>query len=171
MNALDLVIIIVFVPAIVSGLSKGLIRQVASIVSIVLSVWLAFKFTSALSAVLKTTLDVGDGLLDILSFVVILIAVAIAVNFLAGLAVKVIRLALLGWLDRLLGIAFAFLKAFIVAGLLLTLFNAVNDNFHIVKDEVMESSLLYKPLNEFADEVFPYLKDLLSPDAEAGGTA
>jgi len=167
MNAFDLVIVIAFVPALVNGISKGLVRQVASLVAIVLSVWLASRFTSVLSEWLRTSLSVSDGLLDIISFVLILIAVAIAVNALAGIVVKLIKVVMLGWLDKLLGIAFAVLKAALVVGLLLILFNALNDSLKLVPQEVLDSSLLYAPLNEFANAIFPYLRGLFGQGTEA----
>ena len=44
MNTLDIVILLLFIPGIVRGISKGFIEQVISLVGIVLSAYLAFKF-------------------------------------------------------------------------------------------------------------------------------
>ena len=45
--------------------------------------------------------------------------------------------------------------------LLLMLFNSLNGQFHLVNQKVLDSSLLYGPLLNLANSVFPYLKALI----------
>ena len=49
MGILDIVLLICFVPAIVSGVTKGFIRQVVEIVAILAGAWVAFRCSSMLS--------------------------------------------------------------------------------------------------------------------------
>ena len=44
MNVLDIVLIILFIPAIIRGISKGFIEQVIALASLFLSAWLAYLF-------------------------------------------------------------------------------------------------------------------------------
>ena len=68
---------------------------------------------------------------------------------------------MLGWLNKLLGIAFAFLKTALIVGLVIMLFNSLNDNFHLIQEETLAESVLYGPLKNLAYTVFPYLKEML----------
>ena len=46
MNTLDIILLILFIPGLIRGMSKGFIEQAVSLVGIVLSVYLAFRFSS-----------------------------------------------------------------------------------------------------------------------------
>lgn len=68
---------------------------------------------------------------------------------------------MLGWVNKLLGVAFSFLKCALVIGLIIMAFNSLNNSFHIISEEELAKSILYPPLKDIAYTVFPYLKDLL----------
>lgn len=53
------------------------------------------------------------------------------------------------------------LKATLIIGILIILFNTLNTSFRIVDEAVMEKSVLYSPIKRIAYEVFPYFKELL----------
>ena len=44
MNVLDIIILLLFLPGIIRGLTKGLIEQAVSLAGIVASVWAAYKY-------------------------------------------------------------------------------------------------------------------------------
>ena len=45
MNTLDIVILLLFIPGIIRGLSKGFLEQAISLAGVVLSVYLAYRFS------------------------------------------------------------------------------------------------------------------------------
>lgn len=161
MNTVDIILLIAFVPALVSGLSKGFIHQVFSLVATVLSVWMAFKFTNAVGVLIEPLLEVNKTILWVLSFVIILVGVILLVNFLGKLAEKLVKVVMLGWLDKLLGVVFAILKAALVIGLVILLFDPVNRIIPLVNKDLISGSVLYEPLHDLAQLIFPYLKTLL----------
>ena len=61
----------------------------------------------------------------------------------------------------ILGLIFSLLKAALVIGLVLVLFDTLNLKFSLVKPETLDQSVLYAPLRDAAYKVFPYLKALL----------
>ena len=75
---------------------------------------------------------------------------------------KVIKLIMLGWLNRLLGAVFALVKWLLVMGLLAVAFNSINETLGLVKPDVIAQSHLYPIHTDIADIVFPYLKNLLT---------
>ena len=161
MNTVDIILLVAFVPALVSGLSKGFIHQVFSLVGMVLSVWMAFKFTNTLCAWLGPMLEVNKTVLWVISFIIIVVAVILLVNFLGSLVEKLVKVVMLGWLDMLLGVVLAIVKAALAIGVAVLLFDAVNDKLSLVNAEVLSKSVLYTPLHDVAQLIFPYLKTLL----------
>ena len=100
--------------------------------------------------------------MKVVAFAFIFIAVAAALALLGKLLEGTIRLVMLGWLNRLLGVAFSLLKAGLIVGLVIMAFCSLNDTFDFVSKETLEQSVLFPPLKDMAYTVFPYLKDLLS---------
>lgn len=161
MSILDIILIICFIPAIINGIRKGFISQVLSIVSLIGGVWLAFEFSSTVSEWLGQYIQTSANILHIASFAIIMIGVFIAIGLICRLLEGILNIVMLGWLNKLLGIAFAFLKTALIIGLIIMLFNSLNNTFHIVQEEKLAESVLYGPLKNLAYTVFPYLKEML----------
>ena len=161
MNVLDIILLLCFVPAIIGGLRRGFIAQVVAIISIILGIWLSFKFSAVLSGWLGQWIEAGEQVLHVISFAVIMILAILALAAVGKLIEATVKIILLGWLNRLLGLIFALLKYALIIGLLLMLFNSLNGQIHMVDKEVLDSSLLYGPLLNLANSVFPYLKALI----------
>lgn len=162
MNIIDIIILLCFVPAIINGLRKGLVAQVVAIISIVLGVWLSFKFSSAVSGWMAGLFDgASPTVLEIVAFTVILVVVIFALFALGKIIEASIKIVMLGWLNRLLGLLFSLLKCTLIVGLVIIMFSSLNSSLHLVSEKVLADSILYPPFKETAYSVFPYLKDLI----------
>ena len=73
-----------------------------------------------------------------------------------------IKIILLGWLNKLLGLVFSLFKYVLVIGLLIILFDSINGKFSLVSDEFLDSSFLYSGIRSISWSVFPYLKSLFA---------
>ena len=161
MSTPDIIILICFLPAIISGITKGFIEQVIALVSLILGAWLAFKFSTVVSDWLKPYFEVSETVLNVISFAVIMVAVVLVLFVLSKILTGVTKLVMLGWLDRLLGLVFALLKARLIIGILIILFDTLNVKFEFVEEKVLDESVLYAPIRDIAYMIFPYLKELL----------
>lgn len=161
MNILDIIILICFVPALVQGLRKGFIAQVIAIVSILAGVYLSFRFSTAVSMWLSQYIQGSEQVLKIVAFALILIGVAAALTVVGKLIEGLFKIVMLGWLNKLLGAVFSLLKCALITGLLIMVFNSINNTFSLVAEEELAKSVLYPPLKDIAYTVFPYLKEML----------
>lgn len=124
MNLLDFVLVVVLALALIRGLMRGMIRQVASLLGILAGFLAAGYFYLHLSSLLKVFFP-ATAYLDLLSYGVIFITAWIAVILLGFLAVRLSRLMMMSWADRLLGGIFGLVKAtavWVVLVAVLTLF-------------------------------------------------
>lgn len=161
MGTLDIIILICFIPAIVRGISKGFIEQAVALVSVILGAWMAYRFSSLACEWLKPYLEVSDTVLNVAAFAAIALAVVI-ILFIAGkMLTGIVKLVMLDWADRVLGFIFAILKAGLVIGLVIILFDTVNIRFELVDTAKLDASVLYNPIKDAAYVIFPYLKELL----------
>ena len=161
MHTLDIILAICFVPALIRGISKGFIEQAMAFAAFFLSVWMAFRFSSLAALWLKPRLEVNDTLLNVIAFVLVLVAVSVAMVLLGKLLSKFIKVVMLGWLDKLLGVLFGFLFTALILGVAIVSFDALNTRFALVAAEKLDSSVLYTSLRATAWFLFPYLKELI----------
>lgn len=162
MNILDIILLVCFIPAIISGLRKGFIAQVVAIISIVLGVWLSVKFATLVGNWISQWIEASPQLINIISFAIIFIAVAVLLFTIGKLIEATIKIIMLGWLNKLLGVLFSMLKCILIIGFLIIVFEAINDTFGLVPESYLSDSLLYAPFRDIADSVFPLFKELLS---------
>ena len=160
MNILDAIILICLIPALIQGLKKGFISQVISIVSLIAGVWMSFEFSTAVSAWLAQYVEASEKLLKIASFAIIMIGVFIILGIVGKSLEGILKFVMLGWLNRLLGVAFAFIKTGLVIGIVIILFNSLNNSLNLVSEETLAQSVLYPPLKDMAYTIFPYLKEI-----------
>ena len=161
MNIIDIIILVCCVPALFHGFSKGFVSQAISLVALVLGVWLSFKFSAPLGNWLKTFADLPGAILHIIAFALILVIVMLVLMLIGKAIEKVLKVAMLGWLNKLLGIVFALLKTVLVIGLVIILFDAIYNLIPFVSSKTLDDSVLYNPIKSIANTVFPFLKELI----------
>ena len=160
MTTLDIILLICFVPGIIRGISKGFLEQALALAGVVLSVWAAFHFSTLVCGWLKPYFDISERALNVIAFVIILVAISLAVLLLAKLLTKVAEMAMLGWVNRVLGLVFALAVNALIIGVIVIMFDTVNVKFGFVKPEVLDGSIVYTSLRDLSYFVFPYLKEL-----------
>ena len=136
MAILDIVILLCFIPAIVSGISKGFVKQVIDFVAILLAAWAAFRFSTMLSEWLGTYVTLDPTVLKVICFVLIAIVVALILNLIGVLITKALQKLSLGFFNRLLGLVFGVLKVGLIIGLVILLFETHRQH-HLPHPEIL----------------------------------
>ena len=168
MNTLDIVLLVLFIPGIIRGLTKGFLEQAISLVGIFLSAYLAYRFYGRVGELIGPVLGLTDSALAIVSFVLLLMVILTVLIVLSKLLTKLIQMATLDWLNRILGLALSILVTAMALGLLITVFDSLNEKFNLVGDSpVLSGSVMYNLLKDFAGIAFPFLKELFAPAADA----
>ena len=160
MGTIDLIILACFIPAIVIGLKDGFVRQLVALGSIVLGLFLSIKFSDMVGQWLMERWHLEPFWIKVISFSAIFIVVALLLNLLGKLIEKVIKITMLGWLNRLLGLALALVACALIVGTLIYMVNSANDLLQFLPEEKIAESRFYRPLLHMVEVVFPYLKSL-----------
>ena len=171
MGTLDIILLICFIPAIVRGIQKGFVEQLVAIVALLLGAWLAFKFSTPLSTWASGFISLEPKVLQVVSFIVIVVLAVLILNLLGKLITSTLKVASLSWVNRLLGLVFALLKAALVIGLLIYLFDSLNDKWSLINPDTLNESIVYSTLRTGAENVFPYLKEFISGNAAPANDA
>lgn len=115
MSLLDISILTVLGLGGLRGLLRGLIKEAAALTALVLGGWLAFRFHEKAAVLLYGMVPVPVA--RMIAFVVLLVLVGLAAHLIGNLLTKLIRLALLGWVNRLGGLILGTIEGALVLGM------------------------------------------------------
>ncbi len=160
MNYLDIIICIPLAWALYKGFRKGLILEIASLVSLVIGIWAAYQFSATTGDYLIKYFTLSNNVLPLVSFIVTFLVVVIAIHFLAKALERIIKLAALGLINRLAGALFSFLKVGLIVGTLLYAGSLIDDSVGVLPNDIKKESLVYEPIISAPPKMLPMLKDL-----------
>ena len=106
-------------------------------------------------------MDVSPAVLQAIAFTIILLGVFFALTLAGKMLEGIVKIVMLGWLNKLLGVVFALLKVVLAIGLFILLFDSVTTALEIDCSKTISESLFYTPIKDFADVFFPYMKELI----------
>ena len=163
MGVLDIVLLVIFIPAIIRGITKGFVEQLAALLSIFLSAYVAYLFADKVGVWLSQWITFNSPtVLYILSFVVVIILCVLVMNLVAKVLSKVIDAIALGWLNRILGFVIAIFNTALVLGIIFVIFNDINAKYLQLNTQFMQDSVIYTWINKLTEIVFPYLEGLFT---------
>ena len=157
MSYFDIIFMILFAWSGYNGFRQGFIKSLASLAALLLGIWGAVKFSGLTCNLLAEHFESSAQYLPLIGFAVTFILIIIAVHMLAGVLDKMVSSIALGFVNKLLGIAFGILKVAFIVSIILVIINNINKNYQILPEKQVEKSFLYIPLSNFAPTIFPYL--------------
>lgn len=143
---MDIVIGILLVIGLYKGIKNGLFVEIASLVSFILGVFIAIKFSYVVKSVLENSVSWNPQIIQIASFIITLILVVIGVHLLAKIFTKIADFAVLGWVNKLAGAILGTLKIALLIGTVLSLVQKINTKNQFISKEKQDSSIFYKPV-------------------------
>lgn len=121
MNWLDFAIILVIIGVVILAYLAGLIREAVTFAAAILGIVIAGVLYDDLAADILTFMDDQDAA-EAISFMILVGAVYLFGQIVAFMLSRTASLLMLGWVDRIGGAFFGFLKGLIIVQALLILF-------------------------------------------------
>src|SRR5215472_17303783 len=125
MNGFDFVVLAAVAFGALHGLRNGLLTMITSLVALIAAVYLASVHYGEAAAILARQFGTNPTLATVLGYVALFLVVFIAVQFVGSMIVSVLRMASLGWIDRLAGAFLGGGIAAAIAGLAVMLLTTV----------------------------------------------
>lgn len=159
MNYLDIVLSIPLLWGLYKGLKRGIIKELTTLLALILGIYGAVHFSEQLQATLQANISIDDSLLPIISFATSFIMIVLLVKSIGLLLDKIIKMVALGMISRLLGGFFGMLKtAFIISAILLV-FNTLDYQLELIPKEQKKNSLLHRPISEMVPLIIRDIED------------
>jgi len=125
MNAFDFVVMAVVAVGALQGLRQGMLTMVTSFVALIAALYLASAHYTEAAGIIARQFGVTPTVATVLGYIAAFLAVFIAVQAAGGMIVGILRMASLGWIDRLAGGLLGAAVAGAVAGLAVMLLTTV----------------------------------------------
>jgi membrane protein required for colicin V production len=137
--AIDVLFLIFMVLAIFRGLRQGFIIAIVSALALVIGLAAAIKLSAVVAIYGGAHTSISSRWLPVLAFLVVFLAVVIAVRAGGRLIEQTVDLAMLGWVNKLAGVLFFAVIYTIILSVLL--FYAVQ--IHLLSADTVSSSVTY----------------------------
>ena len=158
MSFLDIIVCALLVFAFYKGVMNGLFVELASLISLVLGIYFAVKFSSFIKEILMEYVKWNPNSIQIVAFILTFIVVVIAIHLLGKFLTGIANFAFLGWLNKLGGGFFRVLKTVLIVSIVFSVFEKINYNNFLAKKETLDNSIFFNPIQKIAGYVFPSIK-------------
>ncbi len=157
MNWIDIAIIVILALSMVMGFIHGLVKEVASLAALILGIWGAIKFSGFTAEKLYDYFDMTGQYVGVIAFIITFGIIVVIIHFIGIIADKIVDAVALGFVNRLLGIAFGLLKSVLIMSVFFSVMNAVNERKPFLPEDKIQSSMFYNPISDIAPAMFPII--------------
>ena len=166
MNTLDIILLVVAVLGIIYGLKVGLVKQLTLGAGIIIGLLQATIFYQQAGTYINELSGWDGWICNTLGFIAILLAVAIVINV-AGLLLRwLLKIILLGWIDRICGTVFSIFIGFIIVAFGVKISNSILPDNKITGKTSQEESLLYKEVARITFTIIDEVKEEVKEEME-----
>ncbi len=158
MSFLDIILGSFLAFGLYKGIRNGLFVELASLVSLLLGIYFAVKFSAFTAKMVSGFVHWNPKTIQVLAFLLSFVLVIIGISLAAKILTKIASFAYLGWVNKLGGGFFRGLKTILILSVILNLFEKINFNQTFAKKETLDKSIFYHPIQKTAGFVYPSIQ-------------
>jgi membrane protein required for colicin V production len=158
MSFLDIFLGVILILGLFQGIKNGLFVELASLVSLILGIYIAIKFSYLAKIMLPAIVNWNPKTVQITAFIITFLVVVVAISILAKLFTSIANFAQLGVINKLGGGFFRLLKTILILSIFLNFFEKINFNNTFAKKETLDNSLFYRPIQKTAGFIYPSIE-------------
>lgn len=155
MNTIDIILVALLLYGLVRGFMKGFFVEVTSLVALAIGLYGAIHFSYIVANYLKNSVDWTEKYIQIIAFAITFFIIVVLISFTGKILTKIADTVALGIVNKLFGAAFGFLKIGLILSVVLIIFDKLNKAMPFVKEENLQSSILFAPVKNIAPMIFP----------------
>ena len=164
MNWLDVLLLLPLLVGLIRGLMRGLISEVIAIAAIILGIVGANVFGKPFATWILTQFGWPEAVCSIVSYVLLFLAITIALSLIGQGLTRLIKAIRLGWLNRILGGLFGMCKYGLIVLFIVFILDKTNEAFHwFEKAQVFKSSVVYPQMIRLERSIVFYANETAQP--------
>lgn len=159
MHLFDLLVLILLALGFFWGLRKGLIQTLASILALILGIYVALKFTGDLAQWFTEWFEWTKKNADWVSFILLFVLTVMSVVTLGKWVTKIAGLVALGWINRLLGAILYAAQTALIMSYVLWFFTQIQLEDYLLPENTKTEAKSYALIAGFAPTITPMIQD------------
>lgn len=157
-NYIDILLLLPLLYGAYKGFSRGLIIEIATLLGLILGIYIAIKFSGYTENILRDFLDISSKYLSYIALSITFLIVVIVIYLLGKMLTRLVDVLSLGLFNKILGTVLGIAKSFIVICVILWIVDALDDKFQFIDKETKENSLFYNPFLNFAQQMYDRIR-------------
>lgn len=158
MEVIDIVLGCFLIYGIVRGFWNGFFIEFASLISLLLGIYIAVKFSSFAQSLISSHVSWSPKKIEIAAFALTFIIVVVGISVLAKSLTTLSKVAGLGIFNKLAGAFFGLLKTVLLISVSLHFFHKINSKANFFSKEQLVKSIFYYPTMELSGKIYPVLE-------------
>jgi membrane protein required for colicin V production len=143
MNIFDIIVIVILAYCIIRGIFRGLLKELSSIIGVFGGFYAAYTYYAVVARPLSKWIS-HTGYLNLVSFIIIFCIVFLVISMLGVIINYLLKLAFLGWFDRLAGALFGAAKGILIVSVLLIALTAfLPKDSSFIKDSLLSPHITF----------------------------
>lgn len=142
------------------GFRNGLFVELSALVSFLIGLLLAIKFSSWVGIKINEILHYDSKNIKIIAFVLTFVLVVVGIYFLAKILTQIANWSNLGIANNLAGGAVRIIKTTLILSVMIHMFNKLNFNNTFVSKNTLNESLFFNPIQEVSQKVTPSIEEI-----------
>ncbi len=160
MNFFDALILAPLIYGAWKGFQKGFLFELAMILGLVVGVYLGFKCSGLVYALLQQLIGDQGHLLHYISFLIVLAAIVLIFIFYARLMEAVLKITSLNMFNKVAGALFGALKFALVLSVIFWLVKPIETSMPVIPEKARKESFFYPYVLKVASSLAPAVKDV-----------
>jgi Colicin V production protein. len=160
MGTLDLLILFIVAAGLISGFIRGLIKQLTSLVSILVGITFARLLYWPVAEFLNISAGFSVTMSKPMAFILVWVLISLLCTIAAFFLTRTLQMISLGWVNRWGGSLLGGMKYLLIISLFINLVDAIDSRNHLISAENKANAFLYLPTKDFATFAFPFIKDV-----------
>ena len=172
MNWLDLIIGVLALIGLIKGLFDGIIKQILSMISLVLAILFAGRLAKPLRDFLieKDFISalIPPYIINSICYIFAFVAIIIVFNWIAKILEKVIKITPVFLFNNLLGGLLGASVMLIIMSLIFNVLKSFDPNSYLIKEQIKKESSFYNGVEKIIPTVSPFIRDYFDPEKLKG---
>ncbi len=159
MNFIDVLLLLPIAWLAYKGFKRGLIIELATLIALLLGIYLAGKLSVFTADFLRQKMDFHSEYMGIISFTLSFIGIVVLVILFGKSIEQIAKITLLGTANRIAGAIFGILKGIFGVSIFIFILTSFKIEEKVFSSKLQSESLLYQPIKTVAPALFPVIEE------------
>lgn len=160
MTTIDICILVILAVGLITGISKGFIKQACAMIGLIAGLLVARALFGAVGEELAPHIGTSVSIARIISFIVIWAVVPLVLMLAGSALTKALEAVHLGFVNRLLGGVAGVAVYLLLLGLAVRVLEFADPENKLISRQTKQESVFYYPMGEVTGIFFPAIKEV-----------